>query len=125
MKQKAIKIVAVIMILSIFFTIMSFPASAAVSTSTAYAKNYSCLLVQKTAEFKNLTTNKITVMNKGTVAMYVYINNSFCAEISPGREYTYSQYGIVCKKFNVKVYAVKSSLKKQEITIKTTSGTLK
>ncbi|MBQ7661429.1 MAG: hypothetical protein IJS44_05185 [Clostridia bacterium] len=123
-KSMIVKILAIMLILSTLFAIASLPAAAAVYTTTATARSASDLLAKRKATFSSLRTNKITVMNKGSVPMWMYINGCWTKEIQPGKEYTYSQYGYRCRTFYVQVYAKNPSYKRQTVTIKTTSGSL-
>ncbi len=125
MNFKFKSIISIILVLVIVLS-MGITVFAARATGKAMATSGSKLLMQRTCTFKNLSTNKITVENNGTVKMYVYINDTFFKEIRPGKQCTYSQYGYKKKKFNVEVYSVGIDRRNsQYITIKTTSGTIK
>lgn len=106
-----------------FALLMSFTTTtfAAVSTNYCAARSASYELVDKACKFTKIGTDKVTVVNKGNVTMWVYVNGCFCKTLYPNCEYTYATYS---NSLRVQVYSVKQAYGTQQVIVKTTSGTI-
>ncbi len=119
--MKKIKaLVCVILVISLLTT-FGINASAAVSTTKASAPNASYEMVDKKCTFTKIGTDKVTIVNNGSVAVLVYINGIYRKHLNPGYEYTYATYS---NQARVQVYAYRRALGTHKIVVKTTSGSI-
>lgn len=120
MRKKLKKVFGLILVFTLLFS-FSTTTFAAVSKNSCVARSASYELVDKSCKFTKLGTDKVTVVNNGNVAMWVYINGSFRKALYPNCEYTYATYS---NSLRVQVYSVSRAYGTQQVIVKTTSGSI-
>ncbi len=124
MKKRIKAIIGLMLIFAMMFA-FCLQSFAAWTSIPGKAKGASYLMATKKCVFKDpwyfYTTDKVTVVNNGSVSMFVYIDGKYKKTLEPGREYTYATYN---GSVTVKVYSKDQAPGTQNFVIKTTSGSI-